>query len=93
MDVTLTPDQERLIAEAVATGRFRRREDAVQEALKLWEAQENARLRFLQSLDRAEASIAEGGGLPVTEVSMRELADSVIRRGRERLGAKEPRRR
>jgi Arc/MetJ-type ribon-helix-helix transcriptional regulator len=91
MDVILTPDQERLIAEAVAAGRFRRGEDAVQEALALWERQENARQRFCESLDLAEASIAAGGGLPVTEASMHELAEAVSRRGRERLAAKAPR--
>jgi Arc/MetJ-type ribon-helix-helix transcriptional regulator len=92
MDVILTPDQERLIADAVAAGRFQRREDAVQEALALWEVRENARRRFRDSLDLAEASIAAGRGSPVTEASMRELADSVMRRGRERLAKKEPKR-
>lgn len=92
MEVILTPDQERLIAEAVATGRFQRREDAVREALALWEVRENALQRFRDSLDRAEASIAAGGGSPVTEASMRDLAEAISRRGRESLSAKESRR-
>jgi putative addiction module CopG family antidote len=47
MEVHLTPDQEAFIRQAVETGRFHRSEDAVAEALSLWEERERARTEIL----------------------------------------------
>ncbi|MCB8874272.1 ribbon-helix-helix domain-containing protein [Acidisoma silvae] len=88
MDVILTLDQERLVADAVAVGRFQRPEDVVREALTLWERRERELAAFRVDLDRIEASMAAGDARPVKEESMRELVDSVKRRGRERLAEK-----
>jgi putative addiction module CopG family antidote len=85
MDVRLTPDQEAFIRQAIETGRFSRPEDAVQEALSLWEERERARAEILAAVDTAEASLARGEGRPITPQSMRELADEVQRRGRARF--------
>ncbi len=85
MDVRLTPDQEAFIRQAIETGRFSRPEDAVQEALSLWEERERARAEILAAVDTAEASLARGEGRPITGQSMRELADEVQRRGRARF--------
>lgn len=84
MEVRLTPDQEAFIRQAIQTGRFERAEDAVTEALLLWEDREVLRSAFLASLDDAKASIARGDGTPITQASMRALADDVKRRGRDR---------
>jgi putative addiction module CopG family antidote len=43
MEVHLTPDQESFARQAVAAGRFRNEEEAVREALSLWEERERAR--------------------------------------------------
>lgn len=85
MDVRLTPDQEAFIRQAIETGRFSRPEDAVQEALSLWEERERARAEILAAVDTAEASLARGQGRPITGQSMQELADEVQRRGRARF--------
>jgi len=87
MDVTLTPDQQFFIRQAVASGRLQREEDAVKEALSLWEERERSRAEILAAVDEAEASIARGEGRPVTEESMRKLAEEVKQRGRARLSA------
>jgi len=87
MDVTLTPDQQLFIRQAVASGRLQREEDAVKEALSLWEERERSRAEILAAVDEAEASIARGEGRPVTEESMRKLAEEVKQRGRARLSA------
>ena len=71
----------------IRAGRFQRPEDAVAEALLLWEERELQRSQFLASLDEAEASLDRGEGIPITEESMRALAEDVKRRGRERLAA------
>jgi len=85
MEVQLTPDQQAFVRQAIESGRLRREEDAVKEALSLWEERERTRAEILAAVDEAEASIARGEGRIVTPESMRELAAEVKRRGRERL--------
>jgi putative addiction module CopG family antidote len=85
MEVQLTPDQQAFVREAIAAGRFQREEDAVREALALWEKRERARAEILAAVDAAEASLAAGRGRVITERSMQELADEVKQRGRARL--------
>jgi len=92
MDVVLTPEQDRLVSEAVASGRFRHREDVVREALALWENQERQRLAFRASLDEAEASARDANAGAVTDMAMADLAEAVKRRGRERLAVEARRR-
>jgi putative addiction module CopG family antidote len=93
MDVRLTPDQEAFIREAIETGRFTRPEDAVQEALSLWEDRERARAEILAAVDAAEASLARGEGRTITPQSMREVADEVRQRGRARFESEQRSRR
>ena len=85
MDVQLTSDQKAFARRAVESGRLRNEEDAVQEALALWEERERQRAEFLVTLDDAKASLARGEGRVITPESMRELAGEVKERGRARL--------
>ncbi len=87
MEVQLTPDQQAFVRQAIESGRLRREEDAVKEALALWEERERRRLEILAAVDEAEASLARGEGRPITQESMRGLAESVKQRGRARLAA------
>jgi Arc/MetJ-type ribon-helix-helix transcriptional regulator len=93
MEVRLTPDQEAFVRQAIASGRLHRPEDAVEEALQLWEERERTRAEILAAVDVAEASLDRGEGIEVTEQSMRELADGVKNRGRTRLEAERAARR
>ena len=84
----LTHDQEAFIRRAIETGRFHREEDAVQEAMLLWEERERRRLEILASVDRAEASLALGEGRRITTYEeVAQLAGDVKRRGMARLAA------
>ena len=85
MDVQLTSDQKAFARHAVETGRLHSEEDAVEEALALWEERERRRVEFLSSLDEARASLARGEGRAITPESMRELSAEVKERGRARL--------
>ncbi len=85
MEVQLTPDQEAFIRQAIESGRLQREEEAIKEALSLWEERERARAEILAAIDEAEASLDRSEGHPVTEESVRELAEDVKRRGRARL--------
>jgi len=87
MEVRLTPDQEAFVRQAIESGRLHRPEDAVEEALQLWEDRERTRAEILAAVDAAEASLDRGEGIEVTEQSMRELAEGVKHRGRARLEA------
>ena len=89
MDVDLTPDQEAFVRQAIESGRLQREEDAVKEALSLWEERERTRAEILAAVDEAEASLARGEGRIITEESLHELAEEVKRRGRARLAAEQ----
>jgi Arc/MetJ-type ribon-helix-helix transcriptional regulator len=90
MEVRLTPDQEAFVRQAIATGRLHRAEDAVQEALSLWEQRERTRAEILAAVDTAEASLTRGEGRTITtQQSLRELAGEVKQRGRTRLAAEQ----
>jgi Arc/MetJ-type ribon-helix-helix transcriptional regulator len=48
------------IRQAIETGRFHRAEDAVREALLLWEERERGRAETLAAVDIAKASLSRG---------------------------------
>lgn len=91
MEVSLTPEQSAFVRMAIETGRLRTEQDAIQEALALWEERERQRVEILAAVDAADATLARGEGYPITEESMRELAEDVKRRGRARLGSQSSR--
>ncbi len=88
MEVRFTPDQKAFAREAVESGRLQHEEDAVTEALLLWEERERRRLEVLFAVDNAEASLARGEGRRVTTLEeAKQLADGVKRRGMARLAS------
>ena len=87
MEVELTLDQREFARRAIESGRFHREEEAVREALALWEDRERRRLEFLATLDQARASLSNGGGRVINPESMRDLAAEISERGRVRLVA------
>jgi len=90
MEVQLTSDQEAFIRHAIETGRLHRKEDAVQEAMSLWEDRERRRLEILASVDQAEASLARGEGRRITtHEEVAQLASDIKRRGMAQLAAEQ----
>ncbi len=89
MELQLTPDQKAFVRQAIESGRLQREEDAVREALALWEERERTRAEILSAVDEAEASLARGEGRVITQQSMRDLAGEVKQRGRKRLAAEQ----
>jgi putative addiction module CopG family antidote len=88
MEVHLTPDQDAFIRRAIETGRLHRKEDAVREAMSLWEERERRRLEILVAVDRAEASLAGGEGRRITtHEEVTQLTADIKRRGMARLAA------
>jgi putative addiction module CopG family antidote len=89
MEISLTPDQQAFVRQAIESGRLHDENEAVQEALALWEERERRRIELIASIEAARASHAEGKGRPLTADAMRELAGEVKQRGRARLAAEQ----
>ena len=93
MDVYLTDDQRAFIRQAIESGRFSRAEEAVEEALALWEERERRRLEIVAAVIDAEAALARGEGIPLTTESISSIAADIKARGRRRLAAERDERR
>jgi Arc/MetJ-type ribon-helix-helix transcriptional regulator len=87
MEVRPTEDQEALIRHALEAGRIAQPEDAVREALAMWEERERKRIEILALIDEGEESLANGDVIAITEESMAALAADIKRRGRAWLEA------
>jgi Arc/MetJ-type ribon-helix-helix transcriptional regulator len=88
MEVHFTEDQKAFIREALETGRLQREEDAVREAMMLWEERERRRMEILAAVDKAEASLARGEGRRVkSRDGSIQLASDVEKRGAARLSS------
>lgn len=85
MDVQLTSDQQALAQRAIESGRLKSEQDAVLEALALWEERERKRVEFLLTLEGAKASLARGEGRVITQEALHQMAQEVKERGRARL--------
>ncbi len=82
MEVHLTPDQEAFVQQAIASGRLRREEEALQEAFALWEIRERNRVEILAVLDEAEVDLESGYYSDHSSASLPQLADELKREAR-----------
>jgi len=90
VEVQLTLDQAAFVRQTMDTGRLRAEEEAVQEAMPLWEERERRRLEILVAADQAEASLAPGEGRRITTLDgMTQLAADIKRRGMAKLAARQ----
>jgi putative addiction module CopG family antidote len=89
MNVELTPDQRAFVQKAVESGRFKREEEAVEEALALWERRERRRLEIIAMIEEAEASLARGEGRVFTKETTPALIAEHKERLRQRVAAAE----
>lgn len=55
VDVLFAADQIDFLPQAIQSGRYRSEEDALRDALSLWEARERRRAEILAAVDQAEA--------------------------------------
>jgi putative addiction module CopG family antidote len=74
MQVDLTLEQEAFIQQAIASGRYRTAEDAVQDAMARWEEREQSHLELLATLDEAESDLAAGQYADYTNETLPDLA-------------------
>ena len=83
MNVKLTPDQEAFIKQAIENGRLNRPEDAVREALLLWEQRERSRTEILAALDEAEADLKAGHYTDYGREALPDLVEELKREARQ----------
>lgn len=83
-----TPDQEAFMRDAVRVGRLRQPEDALPEAMLLWERRERARARILAAVDEAEASLARGEGRTLEEGDLPGFVEEIHQRGLARIATR-----
>jgi Arc/MetJ-type ribon-helix-helix transcriptional regulator len=77
MQVDFTPAQLEFVQRAIASGRFGCEEDAVKEALALWEERERERVEILAALDEAEADLSGGRYRDYNQESSSQLAQDL----------------
>jgi putative addiction module CopG family antidote len=82
MEVEFTPEQQAFVRQAIENGRLGRPEEAVREALSLWEGRERARVELLLALDEAEADLQAGRYSDCTIETLPQLADELKREAR-----------
>jgi len=90
MEVQPTPDQQAFIKHAIESGRLRREEEAVPEALSLWEERERARAELRAALDEAEADLKAGHCADYTDETLPQLAGELKREARALRDSKRP---
>ena len=72
-----TPDQEALIRQAIASGRYHTAEEAVHDAMARWEETERSRMEMLAALDEAESDLEAGRYTDYTDETLPKLADEL----------------
>ena len=88
MEVQLTDDQKAFMRQGIESGRYNSEQDALREALSLWEERERWLAEIRADLDMAEAQAARGEGRWITSrEESDELADEINKRGMARLAA------
>jgi putative addiction module CopG family antidote len=83
MEIQLTPDQEAFVRDAIASGRLSSPEEAVRQALLLWEERERRRVEILAALDAAEADIEAGRFVEYDDDSLPQMAEDLKREARQ----------
>ena len=75
MNISLTPELEKLVVEKVKSGRYASASEVIREGLRLLEEQEALKQQRLseirQKIDRALDQLDSGGGIPAREARRR----------------------
>ena len=93
MNVSLTPELEKLVNDKVSSGMYQTASEVIREALRALQQRDQLRERELQAIrekiDRGLEQIERGEYIEYDERTVKDLAEEVKTRGRQRL-AKEP---
>lgn len=82
MNVSLTPELERLVNEKVESGLYQTASEVVREALRLLKERDHAREQLRGDVQVGFDALARGEGQTYDKVSGRQLAERIKSRGR-----------
>jgi antitoxin ParD1/3/4 len=82
MNVSLTPELERLVNEKVESGLYQTASEVVREALRLLKERHHAREHLRADVQAGFDALARGEGRTYDKASGRELAERIKSRGR-----------
>lgn len=82
MNVSLTPELERLVNEKVESGLYQTASEVVREALRLLKERDHAREHLRADVHAGFDALARGEGRTYDKVSARQLAEQIKSRGR-----------
>lgn len=82
MNVSLTPELERLVNEKVESGLYQTASEVVREALRLLKERDQARERLRADVQAGFDQLAGGEGRAYDRTSGRQLAEQIKSRGR-----------
>jgi antitoxin ParD1/3/4 len=88
MNVSLTPELERLVNERVESGLYQTASEVVREALRLLKERDQAREQLRVDVQAGFAQLARGEGRAFDKTSSRQLAERIKSRGRAARGKK-----
>jgi antitoxin ParD1/3/4 len=87
MNVSLTPERERLVNEKVASGLYQTASEVVREALRLLKERDQAREQLRADVQAGVDQLARGEGRVYDKTSARQLAERIkSRRARPEFG-------
>ena len=89
MEVQLTPDQNEFVLLAIQSGRYRRAEDVVGDALVQWAEAERSRVELVALIHEAQEDFAWGEDRVYTDETLPLLAEELMREGRANRDARE----
>ena len=88
MNVSLTPELERLVNEKVESGLYQTASEVVREALRLLKDRDQAREQLRSDVQAGFDQLALGDGRVYDKTSGRQLAERIKSRGRAARGPK-----
>ncbi|MGQ0736583.1 MAG: type II toxin-antitoxin system ParD family antitoxin [Acidobacteriota bacterium] len=88
MNVSLTPELERLVNEKVETGLYQTASEVVREALRLLKERDEAREQLRAEVQAGFDQLTWGEGRAYDRTSGRQLAEQIKSRGRAARGKK-----
>lgn len=90
MNVSLTPELEKLVQEKVASGLYQTASEVVREALRLLkERDERQKATLREAIQDGLTQLEHGAYQDYTDATLKDLAQGVKQRGRERLAARQ----
>lgn len=87
MDIELTPEQDSLVSLVIEQGRLEHREDAVRDAMVLWERRERARIELLAELEAGDSRPEEEDIILDSDEATAAFFEDIKQRGRAKLTA------